>query len=167
MVDQAKRKTLKTVAYSGLGAAALSAGSAMAAPVSALLTNVSPTDVPSAGLSITHYDNFHGHTVLLRNTTDRALSLQNIYPGRVKTPSGDLDLQKLVARGELTIPANTTQAISISDQGDVHRYARWTHINGDVTAYDPSKASQFVNVNGRYGAGLPSISTALHIAAIA
>jgi len=167
LVDQAKRKTLKAVSYAGLGAAALSAGGPMAAHAATVMTSSDAASIQSAGLSITHYDNFNGHTVLIRNTTDTALSLQNIYPSRVKTPTGDLDLQKLFARGELTIPGNSTQAISIADHGDTHCYARWTHLNAELSSFDSSNAAQFVNVNGRYGAGLPTISKGLHIAAIA
>ena len=167
MVDQAKRKTLKTVMYSGVGAAAVSSSSAIAAPVKALLGGKQASVTSETGLSITHYDNFNGHTVLIRNTTDRALSLQNIYPSRVNTPTGKLDLQKIVAQGNLSIPANTTQAVSVSDQGVVHQYARWTHINGKVNAFTSDSGTQFISVNGRYGAGLPAITPRVHIASVA
>ena len=167
MVDQAKRKTLKAVMYSGVGAAAISTSGAIAAPAKALLAEKPSTTTTNAGLSITHYDNFNGHTVLIRNTSDRRLSLQNIYPSKVSTPTGKLDLQKIVAQGDLSIPANTTQAVSVSDQGVVHQYARWTHIDGEISAFAPHTGSQFVSVNGRYGAGLPTITPRTHIASIA
>ena len=152
---------------SGAAASVVSTGGVMAASARAVATKPLAGEVPDSGLSITHYDNFNGHTVLIRNKTDQALSLQNIYPSKIQTPTGVLDLQRAVAQGNLNIPANTTQAISISDQGVVHQYSRWTHLDKPIAASGSQNNSQFVNVNGQYGAGLPTISSGLHIASIA
>jgi len=125
-----------------------------------------PKQIPSSGVTLTHYSNFQGRTVLLRNTTDRRLSLYKLSPQKIVTPDGDIDLEAMLESGALSIPANTTQALSISDTGKVERHASWTHLGAGIPVESVNTDIQSVTVTGKYD-GMREISaTSVHLATV-
>ncbi len=130
MVDRNKRKTLRAIGVTSIGAtAALSAPGVFAAAHHTLGKSNSESREPLSGITVTHYDNFYGHTVLLKNETKRAVTLGQFASSHVATPAGGFDLNRLFASGELIIPANSTQAFSITHKGKAERHALWTNTN--------------------------------------
>jgi len=150
-MDINKRKTLQTLGVSSAGTAAF-----IAAPTAFAAMQSSP-DVDrigklphSSGVSIKHYDNFEGHTVLFRNETDTAITLKQFPEGTVNTPTGSFNLNSAIQEQGFTIPANATHAVSITSQGKVHRYANWTSLAQANTAERKGEVVQKVRVVGQY-----------------
>ncbi len=164
MIDRAKRKTLKNFAISGMGVTASTyIPLAFSGDTPA---NLAVDSMPDSGLSLTHYANFNGHTLLIRNSSERAIALRNVYPNVVATPAGEVDLRDLLREGELSIDANTTQAVSITKDRVVTKYARWQHVRTDGLVNAPFDRYQSIKVTGRYNIANDTKSTRLHIARI-
>ena len=151
MIDQNKRKTLKTIGVTSAGFATAITAPAVFAAVKSANSNQQGVNAAESGLSITHYDNFEGHTVLLRNSTDSAIQINEFSPGYVKTPTGGFDLNVLLNTGNFTVPAHSTQAVSITRNNLVKRNAFWKHINQNAVKGSVEKM-QSVKVVGQYHA---------------
>ena len=152
MIDQNKRKTLKTIGVTSAGfATAITTPAVFAAVKSANSSVKGVNTATESGLTITHYDNFEGHTVLLRNSTDSAIQINEFSPGYVKTPTGGFDLNVLVKIGNFTVPAHSTQAVSITRNNLVKRNAFWKHINQSAVKASVEEV-QSVKVIGQYHA---------------
>ncbi len=157
MIDQNKRKSLKAIGVAGIGASA--AGKYSLA--------VACMKDPVASVSITHYENVYGHTLLIRNNTDKPIALEGFGPDAVPTPLGDLDLNAVTRDGPLSIKANGTQAVHLSLDGSVHRYANWTHLQRPAFTGRPVSGFQSVSYTGRFGDDQASIRTATYSANLA
>ncbi len=151
MIDRKKRNSLRTLGAAGVGtAAAASAPGVMAAVSGVLRSEVHPGEAPFSGITVKHYTNFEGHTLLFQNETGSAITLQRFYEGEVKTPTGNFDLNAVFRDRELIIPANATQAVSISRDGTVNRYALWTSSSQPASTMPLIDRTQEVNVVGQY-----------------
>jgi len=149
-IDLNKRNALKAIGVTGASAmTGLTAPMVFAGRQSGIDGELQKNS-PFSGITITHYDNFQGHTVLLRNSTDRAVTLRNFSPGAVTTPAGEFNLNVLIDSGELTVPANSTQAVSITREGKAARYALWKHIENAEVESPGEAGSQYVSVVGQY-----------------
>lgn len=158
-MDINKRKTLQTLGVAGAGTAALiGAPSALAVMQSAQAVDSNGTLKHSSGVSIKHYDNFEGHTVLFQNETDRAITLRRFPAGIVNTPKGSFDLNSAIQEQGFTIPANATQAVSITSTGKAHRYAQWTSLGQAIPVAQTGGRMQKVRVVGQYAGNHGSMS---------
>lgn len=157
MIDQNKRKSLKAIGVTGIGVVA-GGGFSLAAAC---------RNDPVATVSITHYENVYGHTLLIRNHTATPIALEGFGPGAVPTPLGELDLNSVTRDGPLKIKANGTQAVHLSLDGSVHQYASWTHLESPAAGNQPLSGFQSVSYTGRFGDDPASIRSATFSARLA
>ena len=145
-----KRKSLKYIATAAVGTVG-----ALMSPL-ALSMNSRPQNKVrnlKSGLSINHYQNQSGHTLLLKNETNADLVITKFNSPIVRTPFEDIDLRRILDQGNLRIPANTTQAINLHESGGVDRYASWKHITDPELSIAKVSSGGEVSVTGHYGRG--------------
>ena len=125
MINTAKRRTLKALSFSALGViGAIHIPKLTASPD--ITKSLSSTEAESP-VTISHYGSVNGRNLLIKNNSDRQITLSKIQPSRINTPSGSIDLNVLLENKPLSIPSNSTQAVRIGSNGDVQMYARWKH----------------------------------------
>ena len=164
MIDQNKRKTIKALGVAGIATTTAAAMPNAFAAVQKLGDKKNGVEqMPFSGITVKHYDNFQGHTVLLRNETDRPVTLYEVSPGYITTPSGEFNLNALLESGDLTIPANATQAVSISHDGNVSKYASWVHFDRGNVVAQTGINTQSVNVVGQYDSLHGSVKNSVSI----
>lgn len=116
MTDQAKRKTLKTMAAGGLGAAAGAYGSmAMAAKV--LVPEVD--DVAALAeltVKVSHSWTAHDVKIEFKNNTQRPITITQITPSRISTQLGDLDFDQFMEEGPITLAPNAQASIGMDSR---------------------------------------------------
>jgi len=148
LVNQFKRKSLKTLAGAAAGMTA--------AGLSPIAFAGSKWTSEGAAVSVTHVDTVFGRTLFIENRSDEVVTLKSFKPGNLSTPTGQFDLNELLVDGDLEIQPATTQAHNISEDGRKHHWAVWDSIesNGrkvklagsespiDVFVYDHSLAAR-------------------------
>jgi len=120
LVNQYKRKSLKTITRAVAGMTAVS--------MSSILLASGQSTRGDAALSITHTETVFGRTIFIENLSDAAIKLESLSPGRISTASGEFDINSLIQDGALEIQPATTQAHNISEDGRVHNWAVWNTI---------------------------------------
>lgn len=138
MVNNVKRKSLKTIARAVTGATVASQ-----APLS-LAAGI--TNQANAAISISHIETVFGQTVIIKNLSDKPALLKSLNPSRISTPSGEFDMNTLLSRGALKINGATTQAINISEDGRIHNWAFWDTLESTVDSIVDEGAVRPVDV---------------------
>lgn len=144
LVNQFKRKSLKTIASAAAGMTAVG--------LSPISLAAGQSFEGEAALSITHTETVFGHTVFIENLSDETIKLESLNPGRFSTASGEFDMNRLLQDRSLEIQPATTQAHNVSEDGRVHNWAVWNTIEStsnplvtrgrvrpvNIYVYDPS-----------------------------
>ncbi len=138
MVNQLKRKSLKTIA--GAAAGLTAAGMAPIAFAGSKLTS------NGAAISITHVDTVFGRTLFIENKSDQVVVLESLVPGKLSTPSGQFNINDLLEDGGLEIQPATTQAHNISEDGRKHNWAVWDSIESTDSKFAPVGGIQSIDV---------------------
>ncbi|MBX2868865.1 MAG: hypothetical protein KTR18_09330 [Acidiferrobacterales bacterium] len=151
MIDKNKRKSLRALGVAGVGtAAALSTPGVLAGAKNIFDSGADASNAPFSGMTVKHYSNFEGHTLLFQNETSSPIALQGFQDAEVNTPTGRFNLNAVMKDQAFVVPANATQAVSLGSDGTVHRYALWTSTSEPESTMALIDRTQKVKVIGQY-----------------
>ncbi len=122
MTDQAKRKTLKTMAVGGMSLAAGGVGTMAMASSEKLVDDKYSAELAELTVKISHSWSAHDVKVLVKNETRQPVTITQMTPSRISTQMGDLDFDRFMQNGPVTLMPGTEIAIEMDNRKAAKAY---------------------------------------------